>query len=390
MSQHAWIAAPAALVVALTTVLVVPTASSATVTQSASCVDGGGAVWDVRSVWGAIYTGSDGKRHVGNDATGFSTTANAATTVDYSIRSFNADGSQASVQGAQDKAFDFDDGAEYLTRNPVNPIVGDKPARITVSVGDGNDGEANCSVIFTQPGVPTSSVPSVTGAEQPGNSTSTEAAVTQKWGAPLDGDEFNYSGPPNPEKWSVYNGDGHAGQGLRRPAAFSVSGSYVRITGDSHGTTGGMSARFDKGVVYGRWETRMRVPKRDPEYHPVLIVYPLGKRDATVNYQEIDYAESTKDPKVVKFFLHYKDKSTTSSAQKTLDMTQWHNYAVDWAPGRITGYVDGVKWFEDTTASHQPTAPSKSTIQLDWFPDGSSTSTSVMDVDWARYYRAAS
>ena len=36
----------------------------------------------------------------------------------------------------------------------------------------------------------------------------------------------------------------------------------------------------------------------------------------------------------------------------SLDLTQWHNYALDWAPGRLTYYVDGVQLF--STTQHVP------------------------------------
>lgn len=219
---------------------------------------------------------------------------------------------------------------------------------------------------------------------------STEAAVVNGWGNPAFADDFNYTGAPNSTKWSVYISSGHAGQGLRRPTQWVANGEYVRATGKSDGTTGGMSFKQDRGSVYGRWEVRMRVPARDKEYHPVLIVWPDAGRVAANNYQEIDFSEATSPLGVDRFYLHAAkggSGSGQSSASKTIDMTQWHNYAVDWQPGRITGYIDGVKWFEDTANAAKVKAPAHLTIQLDWFPNGSATSTSYMDVDWARVYK---
>jgi hypothetical protein len=160
----------------------------------------------------------------------------------------------------------------------------------------------------------------------------------------------------------------------------------VRVTGLPNGTTGGMSHKV-RGTTYGRWEARMRVPSRSVQYHPVLIVWPDGQRTADTNYEEIDFAESN-SLGTVKFFLHAAKGSTgQTSASKTLDQTQWHNYAVDWQKGRVTGYIDGVKWFEDTGANAaRVTSPAHLTIQLDWFPNSSTTATSYMDVDWARVY----
>lgn len=211
------------------------------------------------------------------------------------------------------------------------------------------------------------------------------AATAYGWGQPVGGDEFNYTGAPDPAKWSVYNSPGHAGKGLRRPSAWAVNGQYVRVTGDSAGTTGGMSDRT-RGVTYGRWESRMRMsPNRAVQYHGVLIVWPDAGRVAANGCQEIDYSETTGQVNVNHFYLHYACPNTQVSASKTLDMTAWHTYAVDWQPGKITGYVDGVQWF---TSTKSPKAPGHQTVQLDWFPNSSATTKSWMDVDWVRRYPA--
>jgi hypothetical protein len=71
-----------------------------------------------------------------------------------------------------------------------------------------------------------------------------------------------------------------------------------------------------------------------------------------------------------------------------LDISQFHNYAVDWSPNGMVGYIDGVKWFEDTDPAHQPPASMHQTLQLDWFPDGTPDGPGEMRVDWVRVYAA--
>ena len=213
----------------------------------------------------------------------------------------------------------------------------------------------------------------------------TQAAVVFGWGPVVTGDEFSYTGAPNSLKWGVYNSPGHAGNGIRSPNAWSVDGSVATVSGDSAGTTGGMSAKFAQ-QRYGRWEARMRTSDRDPKYHPVLILWP--NNNTSPNCAEIDYAEGTSDTSRIKFFLHYACSGSnfqTQSAQP-IDTTQWHNYAVQWTPSGITGYIDGVQWFTDTDPAHQPTVGMHQTIQLDWFPDGTATKPSQMQVDWVRVY----
>ncbi|MDQ1059038.1 hypothetical protein QFZ23_002939 [Arthrobacter globiformis] len=212
----------------------------------------------------------------------------------------------------------------------------------------------------------------------------TQAASTLGWGSVVAGDEFNYTGTPDRTKWSVYNSPGHAGNGLRSPQAWSVANGVATVSGDSAGTTGGMSAKF-ANQKYGRWETRMKTNRRDSEYHPVLILNPVSKSSTC---DEVDYAESTSDTTLVKFFLHYAcSGSKQTYSAKAVDTTQWHNYAVEWTPAGITGYIDGVKTFTDTIPAHQPSGSVHQTLQLDWFPDGTRTTPSQMQVDWVRVYK---
>ncbi|WP_210412365.1 glycoside hydrolase family 16 protein [Pseudarthrobacter sp. NIBRBAC000502772] len=211
-----------------------------------------------------------------------------------------------------------------------------------------------------------------------------QAATAFGWGPVLTGDEFSNTGAPDRTKWSVYNSAGHAGKGLRSPQAWSVANGVATVSGDAAGTTGGMSAKFAE-QRYGRWETRMKTNSRDPKYHPVLIL----NNNAAPNCAEIDYAEGSSVTSVMRFFLHYAcggaDFQTTAATP--VDGTQWHNYAVEWTPAGISGYVDGVKTFTDTNPAHQPSVAMKQTLQLDWFPDGSATKPSQMQVDWVRVYK---
>jgi hypothetical protein len=225
----------------------------------------------------------------------------------------------------------------------------------------------------------------------PGTTTTTtgtgEAATTFGWGAPIGGDEFNYTGAPNSTIWSVYNSAGHAGNGVRSPAQVTVNGSALQITGLPDGTTGGMSHR-DRGRTYGRWEARMRVDARDPKYHPVLILWPDQGRVSANNCAEMDYSESTTDTSRARFFLHYSCSGAQATASQSIDMTQWHDYAIEWTPTHIIGYLDGQEWFRDEDAAQVPDDPAHQTIQLDWFPDGTATTESWMQVDWVRLYAA--
>ncbi|WP_308466271.1 glycoside hydrolase family 16 protein [Rathayibacter soli] len=213
-----------------------------------------------------------------------------------------------------------------------------------------------------------------------------QAAVTHHWGRVIAGDEFSNTGAPDPAKWSVYHGAGHSGNGVRSPAAWTVAHGVATVHGDANGVTGGMTALFAQ-QRYGRWEVRMRTSRRVSQYHPVLILWP--RDNVSPNCAEIDYAEGDADPTTVQFFLHY--GCTGSHAQlrvrRVIDMTAWHNYAVQWTAAGIVGYLDGVEWFTDSNPADQPTVPLRQTIQLDWFPNGEPTRAAQLQIAWVRVYR---
>lgn len=214
-----------------------------------------------------------------------------------------------------------------------------------------------------------------------------QAAVLRGWGRVVAGDEFSYVGAPDPQKWKLYDGLGHAGKGIRSPKAWNVANGVATVSGNVSGTTGGMSATFAQ-QKYGRWETRMKTSVRDPKYHPVVLLWPNG--NTSPNCAEVDYAEALTETTMVKFALHYAcagPYSYQTRAARTIDVTQWHNYAVQWTSTGITGYIDGILWFSDTNPAHLPTVGMHQTLQLDWFPNGTATKPTQMQVDWVRVYR---
>jgi hypothetical protein len=206
-----------------------------------------------------------------------------------------------------------------------------------------------------------------------------QAASGQGWKL-VGGDEFNGG---KSSTWGEYDGKGHDGNGRRTPDAISVENGSLVIRGDSDGNTGGMAWR--EGQRFGKWEMRAKFPKGDNQYHPVLILWPTDHDWPEGG--EVDFAETTSASDDVSFFLHYSSSNQQKYAKKTIDITQWHNYAVEWVDGRITGYIDGAKWFESTSDETMPPGEMQATIQLDYFPDGGSPQPTEMYVDYMRIYK---
>lgn len=217
-----------------------------------------------------------------------------------------------------------------------------------------------------------------------------QAASTRHWGEIVAGDEFE-GDAVDESKWERY-GDyaGHAGNGRRLKEQDTVADGHLTISGEADGDTGGIAWR--QGQTYGRWEARMRVIAENTPghaYHPVLLLWPDA--DNWPAGGELDYAETDAGTTTLKAFVHYGD-GTIEGAQDPylvehpVDLTRWHNYALEWAPDHISGYLDGIEWFRDTNPAAQPPAPMHETIQLDdFFPQGDLT-PAHMDVAWVRMY----
>ncbi len=215
-------------------------------------------------------------------------------------------------------------------------------------------------------------------ARPAGPNEGTTAAKVHGWTL-VEGDEFNGG---MSDRWQVYDGPGHGGNGRRVPDAVSVENGALIIRGDDDGNTGGMA--WDDGQTYGKWEMRARFPEGDEQYHPVLILWPSAENWPEGG--EVDFAETNSAADDVMFFLHYGADNSQVFDRKVIDITQWHNYAVEWVDGRITGYIDGEKWFESTDDDTLPPGDMHATIQLDYFPDEGDPEPSEMHVDFMRIY----
>lgn len=200
----------------------------------------------------------------------------------------------------------------------------------------------------------------------------TEAAVKYGWGTPVSVENMDTL-----TNFNLYTAASDWGHKL--PANITLSNGIATISGKSDGTTGGMSHHFSQ--KYGKWEARMQASGTQGCWRPVLLLW----RD-TGTTAEIDYSESAGYWTYTRFFLHYGGGQTTANVN--IDATQWNNYAVEWTPTVIRGYVNGVQFFEDTNTAHFPDTTMHETFQLDaQSKSGTCNVDSQMKIDWLKVYK---
>ena len=218
---------------------------------------------------------------------------------------------------------------------------------------------------------PTRAAGPISAPTPPGSGT--EAAVKFNWGRPVvveNMDNLNNFG-------QAYKASADWGRKTR--ANLSISNGMLNIVGKSDGTTGGIGHKHSQ--KYGRWEARMQVGGTEGCWRPVLLLW----RDSG-STAEIDYSESKGSWSGTRFFLHYGGGQTTANV--SVDATKWVNYAVEWTPTAIRGFVNGKQFFEDKNKAHFPSVTMHQTFQLDaQKKTGICRSNAWMKVDWLKVYK---
>jgi hypothetical protein len=210
----------------------------------------------------------------------------------------------------------------------------------------------------------------------------TSAAALHGWGEPNRVEEFN---GPLGDSWNIYDGPGHADKGRRTPSALSFADGVMTITGSPKGETAGMG--WEPGQRYGRWEGRVKAPASDESYNALLLLWPDAE-DFPVG-GEIDFMEMMDHTRQsTNIFLHYGKDNDQVAGKVQIDATQWHNWAVEWAPTHVAAFVDGKEWWRTDNVDILPPRAMHLCVQLDWFPDDGKgdVQESHMLVDWVKQY----
>ena len=178
--------------------------------------------------------------------------------------------------------------------------------------------------------------------------------------------------------------------------AISVSNGTLKLTAKRERVTAnGRAFNYTSGMIashprrgggfmnqYGYVEARIKVPS-GKGFWPAFWTLPFP-----VSWPpEIDIVEVLGDECNAEFHLH-----PEANYQGTNVCDTWHTYAVDWQPGRIIWYLDGVERYREE-GKHIPDKPMYLLLNLavggTWpgSPDGSTPWPGVMEVDYVRVYR---
>ena len=243
--------------------------------------------------------------------------------------------------------------------------------------------------------------PTADPAQDPADEPADTAAERHGWGTPLPAsDEFDYVGPPDPERWH-HAGEcwpGHDGNGGRCASRSTVDGEKLVQTGLANGDSAWIASRFNQ--QYGRWEARVRSEENGPnngrQYHPLLIIWPESNRWPQDG--EYDFLENMAPGEdCVEAFIHYPHAPGPVQQEFVREqdcgepLTEWHNIGFEWTPDHVKGFIDGEEWFSFSGGAGggrqniQDMPSGHLTIQLDNFYGGN-MQPATYEIEWVRIY----
>lgn len=312
-------------------------------------------------------------------------------------------------------------GAAGPTTDPsVSPIAAPSAARTTPAAGGTSTRRPSTTTkpgTTRRPAVPTTSrAGGGSGGTSAGASTGSSAGASNGaeptgagtpvpqpsdppggWGTPVLVEDF-HGDVLDLSRWYVYDSpNAPAPQPRRLPAAVSVANGSLRLTGfvdAAHGdVSGGVGDRY--GATYGRWEVRVRA-EAGVGYSPVVLLWPKSER--WPDEGEIDVLEIPDGTRQsLNEFLHYGADNHQRGNRVTGDFTEWHTFAVDWLPDRITYWIDGIAVWSvqrdpDPAKNVVPNTAFRLALQNDQGCQGgcrrdeSTPATVTMYVDWVKVY----
>jgi beta-glucanase (GH16 family) len=192
-------------------------------------------------------------------------------------------------------------------------------------------------------------------------------------------------------RWEPYFSPGNAGNGLRRPSAFSLDGKgHLVVTAKVSGgqiVSGGMAATEQS--KYGRFEVRVRT-EPDPSgiMSGVVLTWPSFGRWPQAGENDI-YETGTARNRRRPFhsYIHYGADNSQYSFTHKADGARWHTLMMDWRANAIRIYRDGRLVWTVTDRRAIPDVTHHLTIQLDAMRERDLRRPVRMYVDYVRVWR---
>jgi len=222
-------------------------------------------------------------------------------------------------------------------------------------------------------------------------------------------DEFNYSGLPDTSKWGNEVGFIRNNElqyyTKQRLANSSVINGNLLIMGkkESYKTANYTSASLTTdgkhNWTYGKIDARIRLPEGQGLWPAFWM---LGQNRHQVGWPrcgEIDIMEHINIEPVTYGTLHWHNEKHVSSGGKTpCDVTQFHNYTIEWDYEAVKWFLDGEKYWEvsikdsinSTSEFHKPHYIILNlAIGGGWpkNPDATTQFPDTMYVDYVRVYQ---
>ncbi|MGI9596823.1 MAG: glycoside hydrolase family 16 protein [Acidimicrobiales bacterium] len=213
----------------------------------------------------------------------------------------------------------------------------------------------------------------------------------------------DFGGRDTISDWSIYNGPGHAGNGLRRPSAVKKYHGKLVITANRQGNktvSGGMSKR-GLSQTYGCYRFRVRT---DHDYSNVTsgVVMTWPTNTGKKNGGENDIYETTHRYSKRKPFMTFIHKPGDHSGNSREQHWYRHDAQADryqimtmvWTPDEMIIRREGLDIRDRYTVtehtvprSNIPHVPHHPTIQLDARTGGMLSAPVRLELDWFEVYR---
>jgi hypothetical protein len=222
--------------------------------------------------------------------------------------------------------------------------------------------------------------------------------------APAQSNANHTNGDPGP----IHAGNtfGWYGSGVTRYEFHGAKESYWRVKGrglvqNQHGmltlntsTRGSVSATLAKpGHSTGRWEIRLRSRRYETahaNYKVVTELVPAGTRDQHCGGRDIALENYKLGTDRAKFYIHtLPDNTFRASLGRNLGNDQWHTFAVEVTPKRISWFVDAHVIRSERRSAALSGVPL--TVRFSMRAAGDARmNQSRMQMDWLRYWTLGS